>query len=527
MITLQASYHFGAASDGRMLLGTGWAAPEADFVWSVGAASTLLVPAPQASGETVLEFRIEPFIAPPELRHQHASLTINHVGVGSRRVGGPLTWRVAVPADALAPGMLRIDLARAAGRPTPAELGLPDPRDLGFKLTNLKVLTRRPVRPPPPVRRRHALFRFGCNEPTAGLLQDGWGEPEDGFVWAVGRTSTLSLPLHDAPRPAVLLLDMRPVAAPSGARQRLAIGANGKLLGYLDLRARGILALPIDPARGADSLTLHFDNIDAYANPGLAAHVSGLPFAWALASARLAPAPARVAPASLPRLAGRWADATLADAVAARCGLSLQDLVTRFESIAGSCRLGNLQRRLDRDQVGLLRYAAVHQHELVEGILAGFADVGRPDALLWDVRGPEDTTWRLIDLVFQISFATPYKLAAPPPSDAIAKFGTSLPWLAAKLMEDVASADKIFLTRLAYDSDDAAALAVLTALRRFGDAWLLLIDDAGRAEPGSVERLANGLLRGHLDAREDADLDLADTSFVSLLANAWALAKKE
>ena len=377
------------------------------------------------------------------------------------------------------------------------------------------------------MRRWHTLFRFGWNEPTAGFLHAGWGHPENGYVWAIGRTSTLCLPLEDAPRSALLLLDMRPVAEPSGAaRQRIAIGANGRLLRYVDLRERVILAMNINPDPLADTLTLHFDNIDAYANPGRAAHDSGLPFAWALASARLAPPPAGATPATLPRLVGRWADGTLAHAVRDRCGLSMPDLVTRFEGIAGSCRLGNLQRRLDRDQVGLLRYAAVHQHELVEAFLAAFADVGRPDALLWEMRGPDDTTWRLIDLVFQISFATPYPLAADPPADAIAKFGRSLPWLAAKLMEDVATADKIFITRLAYECDDAAALALLTALRQFGDAELLRLDDTGKAEPGSVERRASGVLIGHLDAREDVDLDLADTSLISVLANALAMTKE-
>ncbi len=525
MIKLHAIYSFGTGGNGVALLGGGWAAPEAGFVWSVGRESRLRVPAPRDPAQTVVELEIEPFVARPHVRKQQIRLAVNGAVVGERRIGGKFIWRIALANDDAASDNIDICLTRDPATPAPARLGIADVRDLGFKLSELKILAVRQA-PPPPRVRAMTEFRFGCNEPTGGLLEAGWGRPEGGFVWAIGPTSTLRLPRRDAPAEALLLLDMRPVTGPDGAaRQRVCIGVNGRLLRYVQLRDRCILALPVDLPPRAGWVEVRFDNLDAFAHPGHALHASGLPLAWALASIRLAPRQPDLPPSVLPPVPGDWHDGTLAHAARARAGIALPDLVTRFESIAGSCRLGNLQRRLDHDPVSLLRYAAMPQRELVEAILAGFADVGRPDALKWDVRGPEDTTWRLIDLVFRISFATPYPLAAAPPQDMFATFGKTLPWQAEKLMRDIAAAEKIFQARLLYEDDEAVALAVLTALRQFGEARLLYIDDSGRKAPGSVERLACGLLRGHLDARQDADPDQADASLVSILANAWALSQ--
>jgi hypothetical protein len=85
----------------------------------------------------------------------------------------------------------------------------------------------------------------------------------------------------------------------------------------------------------------------------------------------------------------------------------------------------------------------------------------------------------MMDTVFNLSLATPYLRNVPPPENGFAQASVSLPWLAEKLMADIANGEKIFVARPREAQQDAAGLAVLAALRRFGDVQLLWVVEDG------------------------------------------------
>ena len=530
MISVLETHLFGLGGTGTAFLRNGWARPEPGFVWSLGHESTLVLPSVPAGDGIRLELTLAPFISPPALSHQHGRCTVDGRETISGRVGGRVTWGMTLP-KRTADGAVEVTLHREPRGPGAARLLPGESRDLGFKLIELKIV-RAPRLELPAAKRPLSEWRFGWNAETEGCLQDGWGAPEDGYVWALGRTSRLRLPLDrkQRQRPGLLLLDMRPFwNGIDPARQRIAVGADGRLLRYLDLRKRAVVAIPVEPDASADGITVHFDHLDAASQPQTPVHATGLPFAWALASARLVPQLPAARPHMLPPLVFEHTpsspdDPVVASAVRARTGRTLPDVVSCFESLGSGCGLGTLQRRLGKLPIGLLIYAALHQHQLVEGLLAGFADLGRRDRLYWGVRSEVDTTWRMIDQIFGMSMSTPYPRSLPQPERGLVQASTSLPWLASKLMADMATAGKIFTIRFDGIPDEAAALAVLAAMRRFGNSCLLWLVEDGTGAPGSVERLASGLFRGHLNPEPPPpDVDANDMVLISILANTVAL----
>jgi hypothetical protein len=457
---------------------------------------------------------------PPQLRHQNGFVSFDSgASRAGGRIGGRATWQMFVPKTLAAPA-LTIVLNRVKPALRAPDLLPGERRDLGFRLLTIKLLSI-PRTILPPAKRAMTEWRFGWNELTEDCLVDGWGEPEDGFVWAVGRTSTLRLPIEPVrdPKPALLLLDMRPAGYPHDfARQRIAVSVDERPAVYIDLKERMSLALPMQPLAGASSISCRFDHFDAVGTLHTVLHDSGKPFAWALASARLMPRPPALAPDALSPLlhspSNGFEDGSLELAIKRRTEHSMAQVASRFEGLGHGCWLGILQRRLGMMPTALLAYAAIHQFRLVDGILAGFADLGRPDQKLWAVRAEEDTTWRLIDLVFDLSIATPYPRSIPPPADGFAKASVALPWLARKLLADIAAGEKIFVINPMGAQCEAAALAVLAALRHFGDAQLLWVAEDGSGPVGSVVRLPSGLLKGHKDSTEE--------SMMSVLTNAYA-----
>jgi hypothetical protein len=518
MITLVADHRFGLGQRGNDMLEQGWAPPEDGFVWAVGRECTLVLPPAEGPGRLVLELTVEPFRWPPELRHQRLRVTVNGEVVGDRRLGGKLAWWLEVPAAAAA-GPLRVNLHQPNVTP-PAAVGAGrDDRPLGFRLSAAKLLRVRSA-PAPPL--GVTELQFGWNETTEGWLEEGFGDPEGGFVWALGKRSVLRLPLDGSGQPVLAVLDMRPFLDPPHVeRQRLVVGQDGRLLTYLDLHLRAASALRLTPRKGQRSVVLQFDHLDAEAGGVRLRHDSSRPFAFGLYTVRLFPAPPPHVPSARERIDGRLADGSLAARVRALTGLELAELAGRFECIGNACNLGLLQQQLGSDQPGLLRFAGWWQPELVTSLLHGFVGLGRPDALHFALLHGLETNWRMIDEVYSLQIPTPYSPFAPPPDNAKARAGRIYPRLAAKLLEDAAEGSKIFAFR-AERLTEAGAVALRAALGALGDVTILWLMDGSEEQRGGTERIGHRLLRGYATANLDEPEQL-----VSVLANAWILAEEE
>jgi hypothetical protein len=366
-------------------------------------------------------------------------------------------------------------------------------------------------------------FWFGWSETTEDLLHAGWGTPENGYVWALGRTSQLRVPLAGDGAAVTAVLDMRPfVEEPALWRQRLAVGQDGRLLGFVDLRRHSAIAFPLRIHAGQHHTLLQFDHIDAAVDTARVRHKSGQPFAFALQCLRLFPTPPAHQAESLPPIEGQLADGSFAARVLALTGLSLRDISAQFEGLGNGCGMGFLQQLVGDDRPGLLRFAAVWQPQLVDALLNGFAGLGRADALHFGHRNNTDPNWRIVDEVYGFTFPSPYPRGLAPPAGALMRAGRMLARLAEYVVQAAAEGGRIFGMRLDEDAGLPAALAVQAALGARGDVTLLCLQDGAPGQRGAVERWGQRLLRGYALAVDGAAEERA-----SVLANAWLLDRAE
>ena len=114
--------------------------------------------------------------------------------------------------------------------------------------------------------RPEAVLRFGTAEDDNGYLRDGWSDPEDGGVPAVGWESRLELPRPVAAESFVLTLDLSPCTdLPAPPAQRVAVAVNGEILCEAVLSARQSLRcrVPRRTMETADRLTVTLLHPDA------------------------------------------------------------------------------------------------------------------------------------------------------------------------------------------------------------------------------------------------------------------------
>jgi hypothetical protein len=107
---------------------------------------------------------------------------------------------------------------------------------------------------------------FGVGADANACLRDGWAEPEDGGVPALGFESRVELPLPVARDDYVLILDLSPFTdAPAPPAQRVTVVVNGEILHQTALSARQVLSSPL-PLRvfgSTETLTLTLLHPDA------------------------------------------------------------------------------------------------------------------------------------------------------------------------------------------------------------------------------------------------------------------------
>jgi hypothetical protein len=123
--------------------------------------------------------------------------------------------------------------------------------------------------------RPETSLRFGLNCDGNAYLAEGWSDPEEGFVWSIGSESRILLSSPIASGDFSLELDLEPHVHP-GVRptQRLAVSANGELIGSVKLHGRKTVrfVLPERARRKSRQLALtllHPDSISPTAHtPG-------------------------------------------------------------------------------------------------------------------------------------------------------------------------------------------------------------------------------------------------------------------
>jgi hypothetical protein len=173
------------------------------------------------------------------------------------------------------------------------------------------------------------------------------------------------------------------------------------------------------------------------------------------------------------------------------------DLLIGFESLGRNCEFGLVQRRFGAEPLGLLRWAGVSPATLLDLLESRFEGIGEPDNTRLH-RAPGGEYW-IRDLRFNLRFHTFIFSPVADIDGFIARHAARLRYLRDKLIADLDEGTKIFVYKTADLQSEADVERILGAIRRYGDNWLLCVEQAGTpGGAGSVRDCGGGLLTGGL-----------------------------
>ncbi len=369
-------------------------------------------------------------------------------------------------------------------------------------------------------------FSFGIAGNIAPCLGPGWSVPEAGFTWTEGTRSRLRLPLPAGPGVLVLELAVSPLLhLPALGSQRLKVGVNDVILGTEAVFGACNIAFEVPEAalEGRAALDIALDCPDAARAPGPDPRVLGVAV-YEMLALRVPARPAFTA-RTLKPLAGERA---LPEMVREATGLDLPALAQCFESLGHDCEFGLAQRQMGTEQLGLLRFAGVSPHALLQGLDAGFEGIDAPEniSVFAHDAGP-DAELMLRDARYGMVLHTHRTAQAISPDALAVRMPAHLSLLRRKLIEDLEEGRKICVFNHPAVRTLRQAMPIANLLRSYGGCPLLfVVEDGGRA-PGTVARVADDVFQGWVGelGRERAGMRLDLHAWASLCANAYVLAR--
>lgn len=179
-----------------------------------------------------------------------------------------------------------------------------------------------------------------------------------------------------------------------------------------------------------------------------------------------------------------------------RCQLSPQELVTQFESLGDNCELGAIQRHYGAEPLGAFRFSNPTAEKILYGPETKLAELGKELRVELDSQVPK-REWILVDPIYNLrqhSFILEGDARGATIQEDMRRY---FDFLRRKLLEDITSANKIFVIKAVPDVPPALAKRIAAALRAMGPAWLLWVVN----EPNGphVEVVEDRLLRGRVN----------------------------
>ncbi len=364
---------------------------------------------------------------------------------------------------------------------------------------------------------------FGRGGRSAEHVVSGWGEVEPGHRWSIGPESSVALPWRSG-LDHIVVLDAAPWCDPGALpSQTVMLAINGRLLTTLQMRDRRVLAVPAPAALSSgDTAVLSFTHLSSRApRPAGGLYRDGQALALGVSSIRVFCRDGPAVPVStLGALPAIVADGSMQD-LAARCtGLAPVELVTRFESLGHDCEFGTVQRSFGAEPLGLLRFAGVVTHKLVDGLMARFADIGAPETTRIFVSGPPEPEFKVHEQLYYLWYSVGKTPQETTHAAVLREQCRRLAFLRRKFDEDLQNATKIFVLTRGEPITEAEALAVFCALRHSGPSTLLWTTHGEVSRTGQVDCLMPGFLRGHLGQVDHRNYATQD-AWLSVLTNAY------
>jgi hypothetical protein len=368
-------------------------------------------------------------------------------------------------------------------------------------------------------------INFGSEGNCIEFVTSGWSAPEPGFRWMTGVASELQIDRDFDDADHILELEVSPLVWRSLVpQQRLSILLNGVILTQVALTRASRLGflIPASVIPREQPLTIAFVHPDAASPEQLGGN----------ADARLLSLlTKKIAISQVP---GGQLGSALAgtgkvdiDSIQERTGFSAPEFMVKFESLGDNCEFGLVQRRCGAEPLGLLRFSTTELATLLRGLDVAFRDLGDPadlEFVLDNAQKPEyvvrEKRYGLVYHTFRYKGEVDEeKLAAGEP--------LRLRFLVRKLVEDLVSANKIFVCKRNEPVMREEILPLYRALNSFGRNSLLWVVPANeRMSPGSVETVLPGLFRGFIErfAPPENAHDLALNSWIEICINAFELA---
>lgn len=353
---------------------------------------------------------------------------------------------------------------------------------------------------------------FGADGNSKPHKGEGWYGAEKTFSWASGPVTRTTFRRPDESGRHVLRLIGAPfVARPQLASQRVAISVNGAPLGEAVLEDFAVLETEVPWEvldRGGTvevALTLpdatpahRVKQVSDERTLGIAVRSLTL---LRMGPGEPAPQPAAVATEEAPA-----------------------SLVLGFESLGENCEFGLVQRQCGAEPLGLLRFSSTPYEPLLRAMRSRFAGLGRPEFLEVEI-AESGREYMIFDSRFGFRYHAWVNVGEMQPYDIHAREVRRLPLLIRKLVEDLTEGQKIFVYHGMRPLSEEEARELAEAVRSYGSGTLLWVERADAMHPpGSVVRVAPGLLKGHMDrfAPGDNAHDLSLDCWITLCRNARA-----
>ena len=377
---------------------------------------------------------------------------------------------------------------------------------------------------------------------SQSYLAGGWARAETDFTWMVGGESQILVRLDPEADAYLLVLDVTPfLQAPDLPSQRLTVSANDSVVGASVLTRPSILAykLPKALVDASRRTVITLQHPDATRPLEISDSRDDRTLALSIQTARLyrltghiftphvALPPGLLLPGAYTRDAGMPELEDISQYIRQQTGFTTTQLVMQFESLGENCEFGLVQRRCDAEPLGLLRFSSTFVRDLVRGLDSGFEGIGETEDIEPRLEGMGDQKeYMIYERRYGLLYHT-FVLENQRSAWLLKEQeSTRLKFLHRKFMEELAANEKIFV----YKQNEHVSLeevrALFLALNHYGPNTLLWVVPAETpAQAGSVEVLADGLLRGYVDRFAPADNahDLSLNAWLRVCLNAWRL----
>jgi hypothetical protein len=354
---------------------------------------------------------------------------------------------------------------------------------------------------------RILTLSFGKDGNETNHLGNGWSADEPGGRWMVGQGSELWLEHPGQGHDLILELDLGVMHLPSGtATQRLVVGARNKGIAQIGVSQGGAVGFHVPAALIAapGPVRLLFVHPDFRRPMDVGGGTDDRQLSFSVRSLRLFRVLPRPAPAGGPPL-------------------PREQMIMRFESLGDNCEFGLVQRRMGAEPLGLLRFSYIELPLLLRGLRRGFDGLGDPNTTEVTAEG-DDREFVVRESVYGMTYHT-FQYEAQISLDTVRQQqATRLNFLRRKLMEDIATGEKIFVLKRSPPLRPEEVLPVYATLNEPGRTWLLWMVPSDAAHPpGTVELLLPGLLRGYLDrfAPPENAHELSLAAWTAVCEAAW------